>query len=227
MAQPFSIPANAAQAIAMQQQLRSMVRLEDSPAACDRIAGLDVGYDPPSNQSHAVAVLMHAHDLRPIAIERAQMDTPFPYIPGLLSFREIPALLAVLEKLPQQPDLLMVDGQGVAHPRRLGIAAHLGVVTGLPSIGVAKSKLVGHYRDLGNEIGATALLQDQGETIGMVLRSKASCLPLFVSAGHRISQQTALAITRQCLRGYRLPEPTRIADKYSKRALRAQQPTLF
>lgn len=216
----FTAPHDASEAIAIQQQLRQQVRIGDDIPKLELIAGLDVGYDPLTNQSYAIGVLMRPDELKPIAMARAQMDTPFPYIPGLLSFREIPVLLAVLEKLPQKPDLLIVDGHGVAHPRRLGIAAHLGVLTDMPSIGVAKSKLTGRFRDPDMQFGATSPLLDKSERIGTVLRSKKGCLPLFISPGHRVGQETAVELVLQCLRGYRLPEPTRIADKYSKRGLR-------
>jgi deoxyribonuclease V len=146
----------------------------------------------------------------------AYEKTDFPYISGLLAFREIPAILKALSCLQEQPDLLMVDGQGVSHPRRMGIAAHLGVVTDLPSIGVAKSRLTGKHEEIRSEKPAQTPLMDKGEHIGTVICSKDKCNPLYISAGHRITHATALAITQHCLRGYRLPEPTRIADQISK-----------
>ncbi|MES2985197.1 MAG: deoxyribonuclease V [Pseudomonadota bacterium] len=216
----YQQPDTPAQAVAIQQELRQRVRLVNDFATPTLIAGVDVGYDPHTNSSFAVAVLMQMADLTPIAMARAQVPTPFPYVSGLLSFREIPALLAVLEELSMRPDIVMVDGQGIAHPRRLGIAAHLGVVLDMPTIGVAKSRLVGHYEPIAAAPGSCSALMHKGEAIGTVLRSKAGCLPLFISPGHRIDLPTALRVTQQCLKGYRLPEPTRIADKYSKRAQR-------
>ena len=144
------------------------------------------------------------------------MPTGFPYIPGLLSFRELPVVLKALQQLSELPDLLMVDGQGIAHPRRLGIAAHLGIMLDWPAIGVAKSRLTGKYNEPGNRKGDQSPLLDKNEKIGTVLRSKDNTAPLFISPGHRMSQETALEFTLQCLVKHRLPEPTRIADKISK-----------
>ncbi|MNT03616.1 Endonuclease V [compost metagenome] len=152
-----------------------------------------------------------------MAQEIARIPTVMPYIPGLLSFRELPALLAALALLPRTPDLVFVDGHGISHPRRLGIAAHLGVVTDLPSIGVAKSKLVGRFIEPGAEAGAHTPLMDGNEQLGWVLRSKLRCKPLLVAGGHRVSADTALAWVQRTLRGYRLPEPTRLADRLASR----------
>lgn len=168
------------------------------------------------NLGRASVVLMDAADLQPVATSLAFLTVTFPYIPGLLSFREIPVILKALSGLPHMPDLLMVDGQGVAHPRRLGIAAHLGVATGLPAIGVAKSLLTGKFVEPGLMKGDASLLMDRGERIGTVLRSRDKTRPLFISAGHRISHDAALALVLQSLTRYRLPEPTRLADKLSK-----------
>jgi len=209
-------PDSAAEAIALQKQLATQVRLADDFAHIRIIAGVDVAYDIKDNISHAVVVTMRLDQLQPLTIIRAQLPTKFPYIPGLLSFREIPVLLEALAQLPESPDLLMVDGQGVAHPRRLGIAAHLGVLTDIPAIGVAKSLLCGRYQEPGLNKGDHTPLLDRGEVIGTVLRSKDKTNPLFISAGHRISQKTALQLVLQCLIKHRLPEPTRIADKLSK-----------
>lgn len=220
-------PRDAATAITMQQALRGQVRLANDAAPSHWIAGLDVGYDPATNTSHAVGVLMTIDRLQPFQLTRAVLPTEFPYIPGFLSFREVPVLLAVLRQFERLPDLLMVDGQGIAHPRRFGIASHVGVLTDIPAIGVAKSKLCGRFDPLPEAAGCTTPLRDGTEQIGTVLRSKAKCLPLFVSPGHRIDHAAALHVTKQCLRGFRLPEPTRIADKYSKKVERERQPALL
>ena len=139
-----------------------------------------------------------------------------PYIPGLLSFREAPCVLGAFARLRQQPDLVLVDGQGIAHPRRLGIASHLGLWLDMPTIGCAKSILVGHHADLSEEAGAWVPLLDKGETIGAVVRTRAHVKPIIVSLGHRISLETSLGYVLACCKGYRLPEPTRQADKLSK-----------
>jgi len=207
-------PADAAAAIAVQKALRARLRMENDFGELRAVAGVDVSHK--DDQSRAVIVLMRMGEWRPIAIARAEMPVKFPYMPGLLSFREIPVILAALEQLPHAPDLLMVDGQGVAHPRRLGIAAHLGVLLDMPAIGVAKSRLTGRYEEPLNEKGAWTVLRDREERIGTVLRSKVNTLPLFISPGHRMDPDTALEITLAALGKYRLPEPTRIADKLSK-----------
>lgn len=213
---PFQMPENAKAAIARQQELRHQVRLQDDFKNPALIAGIDVGYDPRHNLSRASIVLVEAGSLEPVASALAFLPVNFPYIPGLLSFREIPVILKALAGLPYRPDILMVDGHGIAHPRRLGIAAHLGVVTDLPALGVAKSLLVGEYAEPGPLKGATSPLLDRGEWIGTVLRSRDRTRPVLISAGHRISHDTALGLVLACLTRYRLPEPTRLADKFSK-----------
>lgn len=202
----------------LQAELAGQVVLEDAlPSPLRLIAGFDVGFENDGAVTRAAAVLLDAHTLRPVDQHVARIPTRMPYIPGLLSFRELPALFEALSLLTRTPDLVFVDGQGVAHPRRLGIAAHFGIATGLPTIGVAKNILVGRHDALGPNPGDRVPLRDRGETIGTVLRSKARCKPLIVSAGHRVSQATALAEVLRCLRGYRLPEPTRLADRLASR----------
>lgn len=209
-------PANAAEAVKIQNQLRYLVKIQDDYGQPKTIAGVDCSYDIKNNLSRAYIIVMDFSSLHIIEEARAELPTEFPYIPGFLSFREIPVILEAMKKLKTQPDMLMVDGQGVAHPRRLGIAAHLGVLTDLPAFGVAKSRLCGKFEELPPHKGATTKLNDKGEMIGYVLRSKERTNPLFISAGHKVSHETALNITIQSLRKHRLPEPTRIADKISK-----------
>lgn len=208
-------PTQAKDAIAIQQRERQRVLLQDTGARMRLVAGVDCSFPTPET-AQAVIVLMDLAQLTPLHVARAELPVRFPYVPGLLSFRELPVVLKALGQLPRLPDLLMVDGMGVAHPRRFGIASHLGVLVDLPAMGVGKSRLCGHYHALGEEKGATAALMDRGERIGTVLRSKRGCNPLFISAGHKISQERALALAVQCLTRYRLPEPTRLADKISK-----------
>jgi len=210
-------PKTTAEAIALQKTLCTQVRIVNDFEPFRTIAGVDVSYDIARNLSRAVVVVMDRQALEPITSVMAFLPTDFPYIPGLLSFREIPVILEALSCLAEPPGLLMVDGQGIAHPRGLGIAAHLGVLTGLPSIGVAKSLLTGRFVEPDTSRGDTSLLVDkQDKRIGTVLRSRDNVNPLFISPGHRIDHDTAVAVTLRCLRGYRLPEPTRIADKLSK-----------
>lgn len=202
----------------LQAQLATQVRLDDDwPRPLRYLAGLDAGLEDAGRTIRAAAVLLDAHTLAPLARHVVRMPTPMAYVPGLLSFRELPALLAALDTLDVQPDLVFVDGQGIAHPRGLGIAAHLGVVTQLPSIGVAKQPLAVTFTEPGPQPGARSALHQHGRIVGYALRSKARCRPLFVSPGHRVSTRSACALTRHCLAGYRLPEPTRLADRLASR----------
>jgi deoxyribonuclease V len=173
-------PESATEAFLIQQELRQKVHIKNNPARFRTIAGIDVSHDLKDN-SHCAIVLMDLDSLSPMESIRISMPTKFPYIPGLLSFREIPVILKALSKLKILPDLLMVDGQGIAHPRRLGIAAHLGAILDMPAIGVAKSRLTGKYDDPAPEKGSVSPLMAGKEHIGTVLRSKQKCKPLFIS----------------------------------------------
>lgn len=209
---------SAADARRVQQRLAAEVMLrDDAPEAPRWLGGFDVGFEDAGAITRAAAVLLAADTLQPVATEVVRVPTSMPYVPGLLSFRELPALVAALERLPHTPDLVFVDGHGIAHPRRLGIAAHFGVATGLPSIGVAKNVLCGRHDPLGALAGEHVPLLQRGEQIGWALRSKVRCNPLFVSPGHRVSMQGALDAVLRTLRGYRLPEPTRLADRLASR----------
>jgi deoxyribonuclease V len=151
--------------------------------------------------------------LQVIETSLAHRPTTFPYVPGFLSFREIPAVLDALEKIKTTPDIILCDGQGIAHPRGLGIACHLGLLIDMPTIGVAKSRLVGKYEELPEAKGSTQPLIYNGETVGVVLRSRTGVKPLYISSGHRISLPTAIDYVLRCTPKYRLPETTRIADR--------------
>ncbi len=217
-ADPSLWPADIAAARKIQDELRHRVTLEDENFPVGTIAGVDVGYDMARNLGRASLVVLEARTCEVLETAQAYLTPGFPYVPGFLSFREIPVILKALGCLTIRPDLLMVDGQGVAHPRRFGIAAHLGVVTGLPAVGVAKSLLTGVYQEPERQAGAQTKLTDKhsGEHIGTVLRSRDGVTPLYVSPGHRVSQGRAIELVQSCLKGYRLPEPTRLADKLSK-----------
>lgn len=213
----FSSPLSPKEAIALQNDLRSRTRIENDFGDVKIIAGVDVSYDIRNNLTLAFITLLDAKTLQFQEQVSASCETVFPYIPGLLAFREMPAILLAFDKLGDlTPDLLMVDGQGLAHPRRLGIACYLGLVTDIPAIGVAKSRLVGNYAEPGARKGDVSPLMDANERIGTVLRSKEGCNPLFISPGHRVDHETAVTMTLACLTRYRLPEPTRLADKLSK-----------
>jgi deoxyribonuclease V len=209
-------PASITEAIEIQQELRGRVSLHAEKAVPKIIAGVDVGYDPQKNMSKAALVIMEEDSMEILRSVIAFDATPFPYVPGLLSFREVPVILKALSCLKTPPDLLFVDGHGIAHPRRLGIAAHVGVLTGLPTIGVAKKRLCGRYEEPGVSKGSVSDLKDKGEKIGTILRSRDKTKPLFISPGHRMDHAGAVAWTQHYLTRYRLPEPTRLADKLSK-----------
>lgn len=213
----------AQQARVLQRTLAERVVLEDDFAPLRLIAGVDVGFEEQGAITLAAAVLLDADTLQLIAHSVARIPTSMPYVPGLLSFRELPALLQALRDLPRVPDLIYCDGLGIAHPRRLGIASHLGVVTGLPTIGVAKKILVGAHEELAAEKGARVPLWHAGEQVGWMLRSKDRVKPLVVSPGHRASLASAVELVLRCCRGYRLPEPTRLADRLASR--RGEMPT--
>ena len=204
---------------ALQSKLATQLVLRDQFATpLHTVAGFDVGFEEGGAITRAAAVLLDANTLEVIASEVARLPTRMPYIPGLLSFRELPALLAALELLPQTPDLVFVDGHGIAHPRRLGIAAHFGVATGLPSIGVAKKILVGESRtNLHDMRGAFTPLRHGAEQIGWILRSKPGCLPLIISPGHRVAMASAPELVMRYVTTYRLPETTRLADRLASR----------
>jgi deoxyribonuclease V len=209
---------SVAGARALQAQLAAQVVLEDDFAVPLRtVAGFDVGFEDGGELTRAAVVLLDAETLQPLESQVARLPTSMPYVPGLLSFRELPALLQALAMLSRTPDLVMVDGQGIAHPRRLGIAAHFGVATGLPSVGVAKNLLAGHLDPPGPQRGDRSPIMHRGERVGVALRSKPRCNPLIVSPGHRVSIDGALELVLRFLAGYRLPEPTRLADRLASR----------
>ena len=209
---------SSAGARVLQAQLAAQVSLQDQLATPLRtIAGFDVGFEDHGATTRAAVVLVDAQTLQPLESHLARLPTTMPYIPGLLSFRELPALLQALAQLREAPELVLVDGHGIAHPRGLGIAAHLGVLTGLPSIGVGKSRLVGDYTEPGPERGDHAPLLHKGRQVGWVLRSKPRCNPLFISPGHHVSVEASLPLVLACLTRYRLPEPTRLADRLASR----------
>ena len=201
------------EAIALQQQLRAEVVSEDRLSTVRYVAGIDVGFEKEGDITRAAVAVLCFPSLELIESTIARRPTTFPYVPGLLSFREVPAVLDALEQLTITPQLLLCDGQGVAHPRRFGIACHLGVLTGLPSIGVAKSRLIGTHAEVAMHKGAWQPLYDKHDVIGAVLRTRAGVRPLYVSIGHCISLPAAIDYVLRCTTRYRLPETTRAAHK--------------
>lgn len=201
---------------AIQSGLADQVVLRDGVRHPRWIAGVDVGLGRFGRMARAAAVLLDARDLRVVAESVIDQAVALPYLPGLLSFRELPSLLEALAGLPRRPDLIVCDGHGIAHPRRFGIASHLGVVTGIPTIGVAKSILVGVHDGLSDTQGAQTPLRIDGDTVGVMLRSRRRCSPLIVSPGHRMSLAGSIEAVLATLTRFRLPEPTRLADRLSK-----------
>ncbi len=196
-------------AVRVQHIMAHKVITEDHFPVIRTVCGVDAGFK--DNMAYAAAVVLDYPGLTIIEKSFAVSRTLMPYIPGLLSFREIPALIPALKKLQTMPDLLMADGQGIAHPRRLGLASHLGLVYDLPSIGCAKTRLWGLAPEPGNKKGEYTLLYDGDQVVGAKLRTRENTKPLFISIGHKISLQTAIKIVLACLAGYRLPQPTRLA----------------
>lgn len=202
------------EAVALQRELAPRVVLDDElPSVVRRVAGVDVGFEDHGRITRAAVVVLDADTLACVERALVRLPTAFPYVPGLLSFREVPGVLAALEALATPPQLILCDGQGYAHPRRFGIACHLGVVTGLPTIGVAKSRLVGSHEEPGMARGDRAPLMDRGEVIGAVLRTRAGVAPLFVSSGHKVGLETALQWVLRLAPRFRLPETTRAAHR--------------
>ncbi len=199
------------EAIALQRQLAPQVVKENRFGEIRLVAGVDVGFPGGGDVTRAAVAVLSFPELTLVEVARAEVPTTFRYVPGLLSFRETPAVLTAFEQLRAKPDLLVVDGQGYAHRRRFGIACHVGVLLDIPSIGSAKSLLVGRHGPLADERGATADLVDRGEVIGQVVRTRPRVNPLYVSIGHRIDLPTAVHYVLACCTRYRLPEPQRAA----------------
>ncbi|GAB4527649.1 MAG: deoxyribonuclease V [Pleurocapsa sp.] len=205
-----------AEAKKIQEQLRDRVITYDCLEKVQYVAGVDIGFKDNYKISQAAVAVLSFPELKLVDSAISQVPTVFPYVPGYLSFREIPPILEVLLQLKITPDLILCDGQGLAHPRRFGLACHLGILLDIPTIGVAKSLLIGQHEPLPTTKGSWQPLIDRGETVGVVLRSRTNVKPVYISVGHKISLNTAIYYVTQCLTKYRLPETTRWADKLSK-----------
>lgn len=217
-----------AKAQEIQHQLRDRVLIQPLDFQPEVIAGIDVSIK--NERARAAVVLLTYPDLVPFQSAVADLPVSFPYVPGLLAFREGPVVLAALEKLTDRPDVLMFDAQGLAHPRRMGLATHLGILLDMPSVGCAKSLLCGRYREPGEQKGNWTPLVDDDEVIGAVVRTRDGVQPVFVSVGHRVDLETAVALVLSCATRYRLPEPTRWAHQVAggqRLPATARQPTLF
>jgi deoxyribonuclease V len=215
-----SFDLTPAEAIRLQGELRARVRLSGDTGEVSLVAGVDASYTKGSDEIHAVVVVLSYPDL--VVVERASASTvtSFPYIPGLLTFREGPAIIEAFRRLRAEPEVVFFDGQGIAHPRGLGIASHMGVLLDRPAVGVAKSLLTGTAAEPGPRRGSTAPILRDGETIGMAVRTKERTKPVYVSVGHRIALSQAVDLVLATARGYRLPEPTRQAHLYANEVRR-------
>lgn len=213
-------PDSPRQAIGIQESLRGLVDLEDRcPQEIVTVTGLDVAYDEGSGLIAAAAVTLDA-DFRVVEKRTVVSEISFPYEPGLFAFRELPSLLEALRSLDHTPDLLVCDGHGLAHPRRFGLACHVGVVTGVPTLGVGKTRFIGEHGEPGRERGAKEPLMDGGEIVGVVLRTQDAVKPVYVSVGHKISLDNACRQVLRLCPAFRQPETTRHADRLARDALK-------
>ncbi|MCH7761667.1 deoxyribonuclease V [candidate division TA06 bacterium] len=202
--------------VRIQEELRSGIRFQNGFGEISTIAGLDVSFN--RKRGYGAVMIFTFPDLQMIEEVVVEKDLDFPYVPGFLSFREGPILLNALEKIHKDPDILLIDGQGVAHPRGLGLASHIGLLLDKPTIGCAKSRLVGEYEEPDRVMGSVTPLTLKQKRIGSVVRTRNSVKPLFISPGHKIDLETSVEIVLKCCRGYRLPEPIRSADHASRKA---------
>jgi deoxyribonuclease V len=211
------------EAMRLQEKLRDRVVLEDRFGKIRLVAGADLAFDPETTMAFAGVIVYRFPELEEVERRKARRKLRFPYVPGLLSFRESPVLLEAFARIRGEPDVILIDGHGRAHPRRFGIACHLGVILDKPTIGCAKSLLVGEHDDPGEVAGSTTPLLLDGEQVGTVLRTRDGVKPIYVTTGHRISLGSAVKVVRQCLDGFRIPKPTREADRYVRELRRAYQ----
>jgi deoxyribonuclease V len=209
----LSIP----EATRIQNGLRSELVIAERELSISTIGGADISLNPYSTTIYAGIIVLSFPQLRPVAYSLVKAITDFPYVPGFLAFREVPALVSTWEQLPLKPDILIVDGHGIAHPRRMGIAAHFGALTGQPAMGCAKKILFGKFEEPALTQCAHSIIYDKQDAIGYAFRSKANTAPVFISPGNLIGMQNSLQVIRQCTGKYRLPEPTRLAHELVNR----------
>ncbi len=195
----------------IQQELAGRVSRRNDVGTVRFVAGVDISAPDDRGLARAASVILRYPDLTLIEKRVIEQKVTFPYVPGLLSFRESPLILAACEKLDNDPDLIFVDGQGIAHPRRMGLASHLGLLLNKPTVGCAKSRLCGSHDMVGSEPGSSSEIIDKSEVIGAALRTKLGVSPLYISIGHRVDLEAAVDWVLRCCRGERLPEPTRLA----------------
>ncbi len=207
----------------LQESLRASVELEDRFGEIRFVAGADMAFDPETEVAFAGVIVYRFPGLEEVERRTARRKLRFPYVPGLLSFREGPVLLGAFARLQTEPDLILIDGHGRAHPRRFGIACHIGIVFDKPTIGCAKSLLVGEHQEPGKKAGSATPLMLKGERVGVVFRTRDDVRPIYVTTGHRVSLDSAVRLVGQCVDGFRLPKPTREADHYVRDLRRAYQ----
>jgi deoxyribonuclease V len=205
----------------LQNRLSPLIVTSCQSLKCQTVAGIDVSIQFTKDDGFAAIVVMSYPSLELIDMNVYQGKIRFPYIPGLLSFREAPLILKAWQKIKRKPDIIIVDGQGIAHPRRFGIASHLGLILDIPSIGCAKSRLIGVHDELPDETGSYTLLRDNNDTIGAAVRTRKGTKPVYISVGHKIDLNTAINTILKCCQGYRLPEPIRIAHMAAGGKLKA------
>lgn len=208
---PHAFDVTVAEARGLQERLRAAVVARDDFGPLRTVAGADVSYDRGSPELFAAVVVLDAETLAPVEAAGVRATVRFPYVPGYLSFRELPAVLEAFGRLRERPDLVLADAHGLAHPRRFGLACHLGVLLDLPTVGCAKSRLVGEHREPAARRGSHVQLRHEGEVIGEVLRTREGAKPIFVSVGHRVSLATARRLALRFAKRHRLPEPLRAA----------------
>lgn len=214
---PHPWPTTPREAIALQASLRDQVIERDEVGEARLLAGVDVGFEDGGQTTRAAVVLLSFPDL--VGARVARRPTSFPYVPGLLAFRELPAILEALGSLDDRPDLILCDGHGRIHPRRFGLACHLGVATNIPTIGVGKSHYLGQYAPPGPQRGDWNPITDRDEVVGAIVRTRPNVRPIYVSVGHRVDLETAVGLTLRCVTRYRLPEATRLAHQHASRLL--------
>ena len=214
---------STAEALDIQRRLARQVSRSSQVIAPRFIAGVDISAEKAQGMATGAVVVLEYPELELVETQVVQGRPNFPYVPGLLSFRESPLTLAACEKLSITPDLILVDGQGIAHPRRLGLASHLGLLLDTPTIGCAKSLLCGQHEEPAFDAGSYIEVVDKGETIGVALRTRAGVKPIYVSIGHKVDLETAIHWVLECCRGYRLPEPTRLAHLAAGGNLKAER----
>lgn len=206
-----------AEAKKLQEELRQQISLDPLPQAPELVAGADISFSRGSDTMHAAIVVLRLPELKPVSRSLVSDDTAFPYISGLLAFREMPVLLKAWKQLQQKPDVLILDGHGIAHPRRMGIATHFGIEVDQPTIGCAKNVLIGTHGTLGTKKGEYTELVEEQETIGIVLRSRTNVNPIYISPGHKLSLGDAYSIIMKTLTKYKLPQTTRLAHQLANK----------